>query len=102
MLAGAGGVLLVTGDSTCDLPVTSAARRRAVAIGSAAGFEIGCQGYSFVGADGALGFDIDSSRAASAGSGWGTGSASTSKTEAFTAGIGDGDGCAGKNGDAGF
>src|SRR5580700_2894518 len=100
--AGGGAILLATGESACDLPAASAARRSAVAIGCAAGLEIGCQGYSFVGADGGTGFGMDSSTAASAGSGSGTGSASTSKTEALTAGIGDGGGCGGKNADAGF
>src|SRR5580704_9356915 len=97
MLAGAGSVLLVTGDSTSDLPVASAARRRAVAIGSAAGLEIGCQGYSRVVAEAGAGSGIDSSRAASVESGLGPRSASTSNREALTDGIGDGGACTGKD-----
>ena len=97
MLAGAGSVLLVTGDSTSDLPVASAARRRAVAIGSAAGLEIGCQGYSRVVAEAGAGSAIDSSKAASVESGLGPRSASTSNSEALTDGIGDGGACTGKD-----
>ena len=97
MLPGMGRGLLVTGDSTSDLPVASAARRRAVAIGSAAGLEIGCQGYSRVVAEAGAGSGIDSSRAASVESGLGPRSASTSNSEALTDGIGDGGGCIGKD-----
>src|SRR3984893_11808646 len=91
-----------TGGSACDLPVASAARRSALAIGSAAGLEIGCHGYSFGGADGVVGCGIDFSRAASGASGAGTASASPWKSEALTAGMGDGGGCAGKCTGGGF
>src|SRR5277367_3605739 len=94
-LAGTSRLLLAAGVSTSDLPVASAARRRAVAIGSAAGLETGCQGYSLPAAGVGVGSGIDSSSAASVGSGLGPGSASTSKTEALTDGIGDGAGCNG-------
>jgi len=97
MLADEGGVFLVAGDSTSDLPVASAARRRAVAIGSAAGLEIGCQGYSRVVAEVGAGSGIDSSRAASVESGLGPRSASSSNREALTDGIADGGGCIGKD-----
>src|SRR5579864_6743426 len=97
----AGASLFDGGASAADLPVASAARCSAVAIGCAAGFEIGCHGYSFAGADGVVGAGIDSSRAASVGSGSGAGSASTSKTEALTALVGDG-GCVGKGTEAGL
>src|ERR1700678_4171878 len=92
ILVGEGGILLVVGASASDLPVTSAAWRKAVAIGSAAGLEIGCHGYSFVVGDMGAGSDIDSSRAASVGSGLGPGSASTSNRAELIGGIGDGGG----------
>ena len=82
--------------SNSDFPATSAARRRAVAMGSASGLR-GCQGYCFDGSDSAATPEefsapdsgesgMYSSSAASTTSGCGAGSASSSKAAALAAG----------------